>query len=228
MTHSARVGRGATASRAGLLLLAVLVTASGATAPTGVPTTAFVDWAPPWSRYDAASLDVPPPSPPPAAAGVRYLLLPLPMGTDSHSHVLRRVGVELASRGAHVLALQTTTLAHHMKPPAHAAGAARWAVRTYNESDRMPALTAKYTAQTWRVAHINLLLGPAMEVMGAQCDSLLADDGVMAAVAAFRPTFIVGDVLYPCVPVMSELLQVPRAEIGERKRACVCVVRVCL
>ena len=104
--------RGPVRSAAFVAILAASQAAAAAT-PLPPPSNSFTDWRF-WSTYDASRFDAPaPPAHPPAAAEQRYLLLPLPFG-PSHAFVLRRVGIELARRGATVLAVAPAAVAEHV------------------------------------------------------------------------------------------------------------------
>lgn len=207
--------RAASARSAIALLLATA--AAAAAAPLPPPANSFVEWTPASPTYDAAAFDLPtPPAPPPAAANQRYLLVTLPIG-PSHSFVMRRVGWELAQRGASVMAIAPGLVADLMEkpPPADAAAAKRWtSLRVDGDPAAMAGLIQRLHTEKWRENHIFLAFGPMYEAMGQDCDALLGNKTAMAAIKNFAPTFIVGDIMYPCVAVLSEKLGLPRAEVG--------------
>ena len=207
-SHTARVRAAAVCAAA----LATAVAAALLSPPTSAspPSTMFVEWAPA-ARHDGAALDGDVPAPPPAAAAQRYLLLVGPIG-PSHSYVLRRVGLELAGRGARVLAVAPAHV--EVAPPADDATAARWEAVTYDGGDAMARLSADLGRATWREAHLSLVMGPLTRAAGEVCDALVADAGTARAVATFAPTFIVSDLVDPCGGVMSERLGLPRAEVS--------------
>lgn len=193
-------------------LLLLTPTLPHATRHASPPHNAFVEWAPaPLCAADPAACSVPPPHVPPAAAGVRYLVLVGPIG-PSHSYVLRRVGVELASRGAHVLAVAPAAV--DVAPVTDAATAARWRAVSFQGVGALARAASVMASQPWREAHMSLMMGALADATAAECDALVADAGVAAAIAAFEPHFLVGDTVDSCTVVMSERLGVPRAEVG--------------
>jgi len=64
--------------------------------------------------------------------------------------------------------------------------------------------------------YMMLIFGPLFKALGKECDALLGNRTAMAEIRAYAPTFIVGDVMDPCAGVVSEVLGVPRVEIGEK------------
>ena len=208
--HTARARAAAVCAAALATAVAAPLLSPPTSASLSPPSNMFVEWAPD-ARYDGAALDGAPPAPPPAAVAQRYLLLVGPIG-PSHSYVLRRVGLELAARGARVLAVAPAHV--EVAPPTDAVTAARWEAVTYDGGDAMARLAAELGRSIWREAHLSLVMGPLTRAAGAVCDALVADAATARAVAAFGPTFVVGDLVDPCGGIMSERLGLPRAEVS--------------
>lgn len=101
-----------TPARSTACVAALLAASLAAAAATPPPANAFTDWRFA-TTYDAARFDAPALPAPPAAADQRYLLVPLPVG-PSHAFVLRRVGLELAARGATMLTVAPAAVEEHL------------------------------------------------------------------------------------------------------------------
>lgn len=186
-----------------LLLLAATACAAS-TLQYGDPT-------PTWDGNDPTELDAPAPGIPRAARGLKYLLLPFPIG-PSHAFVLTKIGHELAKRGGDVLAVTGPLNEKYVQAPADA-GAGSWAAVRTPGTGAMPTLLARLNKETWRQHWTLLSLGPMLWAVGEECDGLLADTAFMDRAREFAPDIIVGDAMDPCGGVLSELLTVPRAEI---------------
>jgi UDP:flavonoid glycosyltransferase YjiC (YdhE family) len=188
------------------LALALLLAAVAAASPG--PSLRFGDPIPTWAGDDPAALDAPSPEAPSAAVGLKYLLLPLPIG-PSHSFVLTKIGHTLAERGGDVLAVVGPLNEKHVVPPPYGS----WATVRVAGAGAMPKLMQRLEKETWRQHWTLLSLGPLLWSVSEECDSIVADTAFMARARSFAPDLIVGDAMDPCAGVLSELLGVARAEI---------------
>jgi UDP-glucoronosyl and UDP-glucosyl transferase len=187
-----------------------------------VPHNAFVEWAPSPRCADITACTVPPPAVPPAAVGLRYLYL-LSHLDGSHALVHRRLGLELVSRGARVLALHPDD--RPVKSVADPDTAFHFTTISYKSNWTATRIShiwmltrferALASMFTWLHIEKRLLdAGLLAESLATECDALLADADALHKVAQFQPDFVVGDRMDHCVPILSERLGVARAEVS--------------